>query len=441
MPDSVLTKEFERLATRNAQLLHTDEGEGNSLGQSAELEAEFDVNLTKLEGIKAQLEKAGQFEELQRWAASPAKAAAAFVPEAPERNPEAKARRVSPGVELLNSAAFKDYMAQVAPNGKISENRDLGSAKFPVQNALVTGGATSGGAFFQTDFQSDLYVPYVQPTLTVRDLVLNLRTDADVISFPRAVTHANAAVEVAEAADALDGAISGASPGPYVVAAASGAKPEATFTFEQVTATVVAIAEGVPISKRTLLNAPMVQDIINNQLAFDIAQRINTEMISGSGAGANLRGIRNTTGITTQAFSNNVIESLRKGKTKVSDPTTGSGKIPTGAVLTPTAMETLDLFRVGGSVAADGPYQSDPFGNAQRRLWGMALVEDPGMTAGKAIVGYFRDAVLWDREQTTVEVFTQHKDFATRNLVQLLAEWWGTFGVLFPRSFCDVSTV
>jgi hypothetical protein len=80
------------------------------------------------------------------------------------------------------------------------------------KNTLITGGSTSGGAFFQIDYQNDLYVPYIQPTLTVRDLVLNLRTDADVISFPRAVTHANAAVEVAEATTAADPAISGATP-------------------------------------------------------------------------------------------------------------------------------------------------------------------------------------------------------------------------------------
>jgi len=103
-------------------------------------------------------------------------------------------------------------------------------------------------------------------------------------------------------------------------------------------------------------------------------------------------------------------------------------------------METLDLFRVGGSTTTDGAFLVNPYGDAPRRLWGMALVEEAGMTANKAVVGYFRDAVLWDRQQATVEVFTQHKDFAMRNLVQLLAEWWGAFGVLQPKSFCDCTT-
>lgn len=435
MTTSVLAKEFERLATRNAQLLHTDEGEGKSIAESEEYAQEFENNLTRLEEIKGLLEKESQFDELQKWAATPERKAAAF---AAEPATQERKGRVNPGLELINSASFKAYLAQVAPDGRISENTDLASAKFPM-NTLITGGSTSGGAFFEIEYQPDLYVPYVQPTLTVRDLVQNRRTGADVISYPRAVAHTNVAAETAEATTAADPAISGASPGPYTVATASGAKPEGAFTWEQVTQAVQPIAEGVPISKRTLMNAPELEDIINGQLRFDLEQRLNGQMISGNGTDPNFRGIRNTSGILTQAFSNNVVESLRKAKTKVTDPTTGSGKIPNGAVLTPTSMETLDLFRVGGSTSTDGPFLVQPFGDRPPRLWGMQLVEEPGMTATKAVVGYFRDAVLWDRQQATVEVFTQHKDFAMRNLVQLLAEWWGAFGVIQPKSFVDVT--
>lgn len=437
---SVLAKEFERLAERNAQLLHTDEGEGKSIAESAEYAAEFETNLGRLQELKSLLEGEKQFDELQKWAATPERRAAAFVADGPSEEERVERKgRVNPGRELLESPAFKQYLHAIAPDGKVSDNTDVHSAKFPIK-ALITGAsATSGGAFFETDYQNNLYVPYIQPRLTVRDLVQNLRTDADVISYPRAVTHANAAVEVAEATTAADPDISGASPGPYTVAAASGVKPDGSFTWVQVTTTVGPIAEGVPISKRSLMNASMLEDIVSGQLRFDLEQRLNTQMISGNGTDPNIRGIRNTSGITTQAFSNNVIETLRKAKTKVADPTTGSGKIPNGAVLTPTSMETLDLFRVGGSTTTDGPFLVNPFGGAERTLWGMALVEDPGMTATKAVVGYFRDAVLWDRQQSTVEVFTQHKDFAMRNLVQLLAEWWGAFGVLQPKSFCDAT--
>lgn len=441
MSTSVLAKEFERLATRNAQLLHTEEGAGDSIAESREKAEEFEGNLTRLEELKSLLEKEKRFDELNAWGSTPERKAAAFAddsePEDKDRRP--RGQRANPGRALLDHPGFKAYLERVAPNGKISENTDLTSAKFDLKNALITGGDTSGGAFFQIEYQNDLYVPYIQPTITIRDLVQVRRTDADVVSYPRAVAHTNAAANVAEAENADDGEITFVDP-DYVVATPSGTKPEGEFTWEQITQAVQPIAEGVPISKRTLMNASELEDIINQQLRYDLEQHLNSQMISGNGTDPNFRGIRNTTGILTQAFSNNVVETLRKGKTKVTDPTTGSGRIPNAAVLTPTALETLDLFRVGGSTTTDGAFLINPLGDQPRRLWGMTLVEEPGMTANKAVVGYFRDAVLWDRQQATVEVFTQHKDFAMRNLVQLLAEWWGAFGVLQPKSFVDCTT-
>lgn len=436
MSTSVLAKEFERLATENAQLLHTEAGEGKSLAESREKSDKFEANLTRLEELKGLLESADRFDELNKWAETPERAGAAFAAAAA---PAADRRRPAPqtaGAQLINDPEFKAWLAELAPDGRLSNSTPVNSKKFPV-NTLITGGdAASGGAFFETD-HTGLYSPYVRPVLTVRDLVLNQTTDADVVDFVQAVAHANAAAETAEATTAADGAISGESPGPYVVAAASGTKPEGAFTWVVVSKTVQPIAEGVPITRRALMNGGQLMGIVNDQVRYDIERRLNGQMIEGNGTDPNFRGIRNTVGISTQAFSNNVIETLRKGKTKVSSPATGSGKVPNGAIITPENLETLDLFRVGGSTATDGNFLLDPYTDRPQRLWGMSLVEESGLTANKAVVGYFRDAVLWDRQQATVQAYEQHKDFAARNLVYLLGEWWGTFGVLQPKSFCD----
>lgn len=436
MSASVLRKEFERLAERNAKLLHTDDGAGRSMEESKGLSDEFDTNLTRLSELKGLLEREKEFGVLQDWASSPERRVATQNPEATDGPAKGKARK-SAGRQLVDNAEYKAWLAQVAPGGQISDGTPIKSKPFEVK-ALVESSATSGGAFYQRDY-TGLYVPYIQPALTVRDLVINATTDHEIVEYVRASVHANAAANVAEAANASDGAISGASPGPYTVTAAAGLKPEGTFTWAKVTRSVDAIAEGVPIAKRALMNAGQMTSIIDDQLRYDIAQRLNSQMLEGNGTAPQFTGIRNEPGITTQAFSGNIIETLRKAKTKVASPLTGSGKIPTGVAMTPENHETLDLFRVGGSVATDGPYQINPYGDAPMRLWGMTLVEESGLTANKAVVGYFRDAVLWDREQTTIQAFDQHKDFAARNLVYLLAEWWGTFGVLQPKSFCDAT--
>jgi HK97 family phage major capsid protein len=437
MSTSVLTKEFERLATENAQLLHTEAGEGKSLAESKEKADQFEANLTRLQEIKSLLESEKEFGVLMAWSETPERRSSAFAAGgAPEPEPGARRRGPSAGAQLVNNAEFKAWLAHLAPDGRLSNGTPVNSKKFPV-NTLITGGdAASGGAFFQTD-HTGLYAPYIRPALTVRDLVLNQITDADVVDFTQAVTHANAAAETAEAANANDGAISGASPGPYTVATPSGLKPEGAFTWVVVTKTVQPIAEGVPITRRALMNGGQLMGIVDDQLRYDIERRLNGQMLEGNGTDPNFRGIRNTAGITTQSFSNNVIETLRKGKTKVSSPTTGSAKVPNGAAITPENLETLDLFRVGGSTTTDGNFLLDPYTDRPARLWGMNLVEEAGLAANHAVVGYFRDAVLWDRQQATVQAYEQHKDFAARNLVYLLGEWWGTFGVLQPKSFCD----
>lgn len=442
---TVLTKEFDRLAQRNTEILNTDAGEGKSLGESAEILAEFEANTGRMQELRGGMEKASEFEALNKWGEQPATRSAVPFDDPTVADTGAPAgpstKGMTPGRQFTENAAFKSYMDSIAPDGKISDNTDVKSAKFTVKD-LVTGAPGSGGAAFESD-RTGIYVPFVQPALTVRDLVLNLRTEADLVEYFRAVEHVNVAAAVLEATTAADigsGADSTTTPpDPGVTAIEAGLKPDAAFTWERITEAVQPIAEGAPISKRTLMNGNMIEDIIDNQLRYDLAQALNSQMISGDGTDANLTGIRNTPGIQTQPFSNNIIETLRKAKTKVTNPLTGSGQVPNGAVLTPAVMETLDLFRVGGATAADGAFLINPYSPGSRSIWGMSLVEEPAMTANKAIVGFFRDAILWDRQQTTVEVFNQHKDYAMRNMVQLLAEWWGTFGVTRPRSFADAT--
>lgn len=431
MSVSVLQKRFAELAEENAKLLHTDEGAGRTTEESLEKSEKFDANLAELKTIKAELLRHQELDELNRWAATPERKAATRGASVPgEDDPRRSVKSV--GRQVLDDEAFQNWMKSVAPNGVITG--PVGRSPLFNVKAVITGAsATSGGAMVQRDY-SNIYVPYIQPTLTVRDLVTNSTTDSDIVEFMQADTHANAAAPVLEATSA-------ANPSTYnTPTAAEGYKPEGSFTWKKVTAGVETIAEGVPVTRRAMSDAGQLMSIIDQQLRFDLAQTLNTQMISGSGTSPNLRGIRNTTGILTQAFSNNIIETIRKAKTKVTNPATGSGKVPDAVVITPAALETLDLFRVGGSTTTDGPFLVNPYTDQVRRLWGMNLVEEPGMTADRAVVGYFRDAVLWDRQQESVQMFDQHSDYAARNLVYVLAELRAAFGVLQPKSFVDATT-
>lgn len=430
MSVSVLQKRFAELAEENAKLLHTDEGAGRTTEESLAKSEKFDANLAELKTLKAELLRHNELDELNRWAATPERKAATRG--APDPANDERRQVKSAGRQILESDEFKSWLKSVAPNGSITG--PVGRSPMFDVKAVITGlSATSGGAFVQRDY-TNIYTPYIQPTLTVRDLVTNATTDSDIVEFMQANAHTNAAAPVLEAT-------SGANPAVYnTPTVAEGYKPEGSFTWAKVTAGVETIAEGVPVTRRAMSDAGQLMSIIDQQLRFDLAQTLNTQMISGNGTSPNLRGIRNTVGILTQAFSNNVIETIRKAKTKVTNPATGSGKVPDAVAITPTALETLDLFRVGGSTTTDGPFLVNPYTDQVRRLWGMNLVEEPGMTADRAVLGYFRDAVLWDRQQESVQMYDQHSDYAARNLVYVLAELRAAFGVLQPKSFVDVTT-
>ena len=55
--------------------------------------------------------------------------------------------------------------------------------------------------------------------------------------------------------------------------------------------------------------------------------------------------------------------------------------------------------------------------------WRVPVVVTDALAANEFLVGDFaRAARLYDRQQATVEIATQHADFFTRNLVAILAE-------------------
>jgi hypothetical protein len=101
MSTSVLTKEFERLAERNAQLLYTDEGKGETIVESKEKSDEFEGNLARLNEIKNLLEKADEFDAIKR-GPRPRSARPRRSPKTPSSRPPAR-RRSSAGTPARSS--------------------------------------------------------------------------------------------------------------------------------------------------------------------------------------------------------------------------------------------------------------------------------------------------------------------------------------------------
>lgn len=321
------------------------------------------------------------------------------------------------GRTVVTSTAYSSLIK--AFGGRIPDRTNIQTDPIEVKSLFVgggSGGATSAGAFVVPDV-TDIVEMLGRRALTLRDVISVRRTSSDLVEYVRQTAHTNASAIVPEATTAAAGA----------AGAAGGYKPEGSWTFERVSTPVATIAEWVPATKRALADAAQLEDLINAELAADIAEAEENAILKGSG---DITGILSTSGIQSQAFATDIFTTVRKAITKART----IGRVtPNAVMLSPTDVETVDLARENG---ATGKFLSaGPWAMGPRTLWGVPILESDGIAAGTALVGDFSKAVLWDREQTTVTLSNSHADFFVRNLVAILAEERVAFGVTRPTAF------
>ena len=321
------------------------------------------------------------------------------------------------GLTVVKSSAYQGL--RKAYGDRIPDGTQIHTDPIAVKSLFVgggSGGATSAGAFVVPDY-TDIVEMLGRRALTLRDVISVRRTSSDVVEYVRQTAHTNAAAIVPEATTAAAGAET----------VAGGYKPEGSWTFARVSTPVATIAEWVPATKRALADAAQIEDLINAELAADIAEAEENAILKGSG---DITGILSTSGIQSQAFATDIFTTVRKAITKVR---TIGRVVPNAVLMSPTDVETVDLARENnatGKFLGAGPWAMGP-----RTLWGVPILESEGIEAGTAVVGDFSKAVLWDREQTTVTLSNSHADFFVRNLVAILAEERVAFGVTRPTAF------
>ena len=321
------------------------------------------------------------------------------------------------GRTVVTSTAYTSLIK--AFGGRIPDRTNIQTDPIEVKSLFVgggSGGATSAGAFVVPDV-TDIVEMLGRRALTLRDVISVRRTSSDLVEYVRQTAHTNASAIVPEATTAAAGAET----------VAGGYKPDGSWAFERVSTPVATIAEWVPATKRALADAAQLEDLINAELAADIAEAEENAILKGSG---DITGILSTSGIQSQAFDTDIFTSVRRAITKARV----AGRVtPNAVMLSPTDVETVDLARENGATGkflGAGPWALGP-----RTMWGVPILESEAIAAGTALVGDFSKAVLWDREQTTVTLSNSHADFFVRNLVAILAEERVAFGVTRPTAF------
>jgi HK97 family phage major capsid protein len=270
-----------------------------------------------------------------------------------------------------------------------------------------------------------------QRPLRLRDVVTPGTTTSDTVEYVRVTSVTNNAAPVAEATSSAAPTAPGGA-GALVNNANGGYKPESGVALAKVTAAVKTIAHWMPATKRALSDAAQVRTLIDAFLMYGLEEELEDQMIQGDNTGENFEGLGNVSGVQAQAWDTDLLTTTRKAKTKVR---TVGRSVANAYLLNPADTEALDLlqdnearFYFGGPGGA---------GTAQV-LWGVPVIETEAVPSGTGYCGDFRKAILWDREQATIQVTDSHLDFFVRNLVAILAEMRAAFGVIQPSAFVEM---
>ncbi len=325
-------------------------------------------------------------------------------------------RGKSIGERFVEAEAYKAWLKQVAPGGRIPDGA-RGITSPPVEfKTLLTGASdTSAGAFIETD-RTGIYEPLGRRPLTVRDLVAVRQTQSDLVEFVRQTAQVTQAAPVAEAT---------------ATTGDSGTKPEGAMAFEIVQTPVKTIPVWIPATKAALSDASQLRGLIDQELREDLEEAFENEIVGGDGTGAHFTGILETEGVLEQAWDTDMLTTIRKARTTLR--VTGKSR-PTAMLAHPNDAEALDLLKdEQGRFYFGGPGE----GGVQR-VWRVPVVECEAVTEGTGLMGDFRKAVIWDRERSNISVSDSHSDFFIRNMIAVLAEMRAAFGVIRPSAFIAV---
>jgi HK97 family phage major capsid protein len=329
------------------------------------------------------------------------------------------------GDVVVDSDAYKQWMTAF-PSGGPPQKQDAWSAPIPISlrigtrhnpalRTLVTSADTSAGDLVRPDYRGLLEPGLVRP-LTLVQLVTVIPVTSDVVEWVKEVSREAVAAPTGEAA-ALTGT--------------SGAKPEGGVVFDVVSQPVQTIPVWVPATRRVISDAPQLRAYLEQYLRDDVALELEDQMITGSGAGLNFTGILNA-GIGdagAPGAGESALDQARKAQRLVQ---VNGRTNPTALLLHPTNAQNIDLLKIN---AEANHFVRDAYSSAGPvAIWGMPVVVTDAVPAGTGLVGDFRRAALFSREEATISIGTAGDDFI-RNIVRILCESRFAFGVLRPAAF------
>lgn len=354
--------------------------DGNELSKQIR---DRNAELTKLGDRRDVLSEADKArrnaEDEQRWSRRQSGDAPRWAPGAEAQNVRV---RKNLGQLVTEDEDFKNWVKEGAPKGTglNFQYADAWPSDFLAQvnnirtlrNTLME--TTAGWAPESTRIPG--FVEAVTRPIQLLDIIPLARTDSEKIVYMEETTRTHNAAEKAEGA----------------------AFAESAFVFTEREVSIRKITDSLPATDEQLEDVSQVESYIDGRLMFGVRQRLDLQSLVGNGTAPNIRGIKNTSGIQTQAKGADPIPSaFFKAMTKVR--VTGRA-LPTHLLIHPTNWESVRLLQT-----TDGAYVWGPPSEAgPERMWGLPVVQEDADSAGTGYVGSFQPAYISLYEKRGVDV-------------------------------------
>lgn len=231
--------------------------------------------------------------------------------------------------------------------------------------------------------------------------------------------------------------------GAFALVNENGQKPQLHFGDPTaVTEALSKVAGFIKESDELVEDLPFLKSAIDGRLLYQLNLFIEDQLLNGSGAAGNLRGLLNRSGIQTEvrgstAAGDNAQDTIFRAITKVE---TGSGLTADGIVISPDDYQTLRLAKDGNGQYFGGGFFQGEYGNGgiqvQPPLWGLRTVVTPAIATGTVLVGAFGQAAsVVSKGGVRVDATnTEGNDF-TNNRITVRAERRLALAVRRPAAF------
>jgi len=303
------------------------------------------------------------------------------------------------GTQFVNSDVFSNFKQGL--NNKAS-------ASFQ-NNTIVEG---TGNTVSRHE-QLPGVVPGAFRQLSVMPTVATGATSSNVIYYSRELAWTNNAAETAE----------------------NTTKPESDLTFEEVTENVRTIPHFIKVSKQALEDSTFLASYIDRRMAHGVRQKIESQIISGTGAGVTLNGWLKTGNhvVTSPLLTVDFYGLANKMKYEV----ISADYTPDYFYINPAdwaAAETLRRATGDNAFIAASGAVSYVNNGLTPLLWGLPVVMSNAVPVGTLICKSVDADMYFNRNDVRVEMFEQDDTNVQSNLVTVRAEARGAEAVMVPAA-------